>query len=65
MNVTIRTAIQNYISVNGPTESRLIIDIMAKRFTTTKQRISGNISYMVCKAGTLSIIGNRPHSIVY
>ena len=44
MNVTIRTAIQNYISVNGPTESRLIIDIMAKRFTTTKQRISGNIS---------------------
>ncbi|GFI35851.1 hypothetical protein IMSAGC015_00010 [Lachnospiraceae bacterium] len=65
MNVTIRTAIQNYISVNGPTESRLIIDIMAKRFTTTKQRISGNISYMVCKAGTLSIIRNRPHSIVY
>lgn len=65
MNVTIRTAIQNYISVNGPIESRLIIDIMAKRFTTTKQRISGNISYMVCKAGTLSIIRNRPHSIVY
>ncbi len=65
MNVTIRTAIQNYISVNGPTESRLIIDIMAKRFTTTKQRISGNISYMVCKAGTLSIIRNRPHSLVY
>ena len=65
MNVTTRTAIQNYISVNGPTESRLIIDIMAKRFTTTKQRISGNISYMVCKAGTLSIIRNRPHSIVY
>ena len=65
MNVTIRTAIQNYISVNGQTESRLIIDIMAKRFTTTKQRISGNISYMVCKAGTLSIIRNRPHSIVY
>lgn len=65
MNVKIRAAIQNYVSVNGPTDSRVMINIMAKRFVTTKQRISGNISYMVCKAGTLSINRNRPHSMVY
>lgn len=65
MNRTIRNAIQQYIVMNGPTDSRALIAIMARRFRTTKQRISGNISFMVCKAGTLSIIRNRPNSILY
>ena len=61
----IRSAMQQHIAMNGPTDSRVLISIMARRFKTTKQRISGNISYMVCKAGTLSIIRNKPHSILY
>ena len=65
MNRMIRNAIQNYIATNGPTDSRALISIMARRFGTTKQRISGNISFMICKAGTLSIIRNRPNSILY
>lgn len=65
MNRSIRTAIQRYIAANGPTDSRILISLLAKRFKTTKQRISGNISYMVCHAGTISIIRNKPHSILY
>lgn len=65
MNRKIRTAVQNYIAVNGPTDSRVLITLFANSFSTSKQRVSGNISYMVCKAGTLSIVRNRPHSILY
>lgn len=65
MNIRIRQAILQYILTHGATDSRVIIRIFAHRFRTTKQRISGNISYMVCKAGTLSIISNKPSSIIY
>lgn len=65
MNERIRAAIQSYIAANGPTDSREIITMFANRFSTTKQRISGNISYMVCKAGTVSIVRNKPHSVLY
>lgn len=65
MNIRIRQAILQYILTHGATDSRAIIGIFAHQFGTTKQRISGNISYMVCKAGTLSIIRNRPNSIIY
>lgn len=65
MNIMIRTAVQNYIAVNGPTDSRVLITLIANRFSTSKQRVSGNISYIVCKVGTLSIVRNRPHSIIY
>ncbi len=65
MNIRIRQAIAQYISTHGATDSRAIISMFAHQFNTTKQRISGNISFMVCKAGTLSIIRNRPHSILY
>lgn len=65
LNRNIRMYITNYIATNGPTDSRVIISLAAKQFNTTKQRISGNISFMVCKADSLSIIRNRPHSIVY
>lgn len=65
MNGRIRAAIQNYIAANGPVDSRVLISFLAKQFSTTKQRISGNISYMVCRAGTISIIRNNPHSLLY
>lgn len=65
LNSSIRNAIQNYITVNGPIDSRVLIDLLANQFKTTKQRISGNISFMVCKVGTISIIRNKPHSILY
>lgn len=64
MNRKIRTAAQNYIALNGPTDSRVLITLLANRFSTSKQRVSGNISYMVCKAGTLSIVRNRSHGIL-
>lgn len=65
MNNAIRAAIQNYILANGPTDSRVLISLLAKQFSTTKQRISGNISYMVCRVSTISIIRNKPHSVLY
>lgn len=65
MNIIIRQAILQYISSNGATDSRQVIRIFARQFQTSKQRISGNISYMVCKQGNLSIIRNRQNSIIY
>jgi len=65
MNNLIRNDISAYIAINGPSDSRKVIDIMANRFSTSKQRISGNISFMVCKASTLHIIRNYPNSIIY
>lgn len=65
MNKRIRMAIENYVKTNGAIDSRVLIAMFAKQFSTTKQRISGNISYMVCNESTLSIIRNRPHSILY
>jgi hypothetical protein len=65
MNMSIRAAIQQYISANGPTDSRVVISKFASQFKTTKQCISGNISFVVCKAGTVSIIRNKPHSVLY
>lgn len=65
MNRRIRASITQYVNTNGPTDSRQLIALMAQRFSVPKQKISGNLSYMICKAGTLSLISNRPHSIVY
>lgn len=65
MNKRIRTSIENYVKANGAIDSRLLIAMFAKQFSTTKQRISGNISYMVCKEGTLSIIRKKPQSTIY
>lgn len=65
MNYQIRRAIENYINVNGRQDTRDVIDIFAKRFNTTKQRISGNISCMKCREQSINIIPNKPHSIMY
>ncbi|MBO5303643.1 MAG: hypothetical protein J6A92_06290 [Lachnospiraceae bacterium] len=65
MNYQIRRAIENYINVNGHQYTRDVIAIFAKRFNTTKQRISGNISCMKCCEHSINIIPNKPHSIMY
>lgn len=65
MNVRIRRAIENYVKSNGRQDTRDVIAIFAKRFNTTKQRISGNISYMKCREQSINIIPNKPHSIMY
>ncbi len=65
MNYQIRQAIERYIHANGRQETREIITLFAKRFNTTKQRISGNISCMKCCEQSINIIPNKPHSIMY
>jgi len=65
MNSSIRSAVSAYIAANGPTNTRTVIYLLANQFQTTKQRISGNISFMVCRAGTLQVIRNKPNSVIY
>lgn len=64
-NTQIRAAIINYVTANGPTNSRALIKLMAARFHTTKQRICGNLSFMICRQGSLNLVSNRPNSYVY
>lgn len=65
MNKTIRRAMKNYLIKYGPQDTREMIGKFSKAFHTTKQRISGNLSCMSCVEGSVIIIKNRPHSIVY
>ena len=65
MNYQIRRAMENYIKKHGRQDTRVMIDMYAKLFNTTKQRISGNISCMKCIEGSINIIPNKPHSIMY
>lgn len=65
MNYQIRRSIENYIKKQGPQDTRVMIDMFAKLFNTTKQRIAGNISCMKCIEGSTNISPNKPHSIMY
>lgn len=65
MNYQIRRAIESYIQANGKQDTCDVIGLFAKRFNTTKQRISGNISCMKCREQSIDIIPNKPHSIIY
>lgn len=65
MNYRIRREIENYINTYGSQDTHVMIDMFAKRFHTTKQRISGNISCMKCYEQSIHIISNKPHSIMY
>ena len=64
MNRRIRIAILAYIASNGKTDTRKLISIMAKRFNTTRQRISGNISWLV-KTSSLTVGGVRNTNSCY
>lgn len=65
MNYQIRRAIESYIQANKQQDTRYVIALFARRFNTTKQRISGNISCMKCREQIINIIPNKPHSIMY
>ncbi|MCP1110559.1 hypothetical protein [Ohessyouella blattaphilus] len=65
MNNQIRRSIERYVKKYGQQDTRVVISLFAKRFNTTKQRISGNISYMKCIEQSINIISNKPHSIMY
>jgi len=64
-NSTIRRVMKKYVKKYGPQDTRVIINKFSKIFHTTKQRISGNISFMSCIQGSITIIKNKPHSIMY
>lgn len=64
-NKQIRRAMRKYVERYGRQDTRKIIAAFAKAYKTTKQRISGNLSALKCIDGTVSIISNRPHSIMY
>ncbi|WP_346920769.1 hypothetical protein [Clostridium sp. UBA7339] len=64
-NKMIRRIIRKYIKRFGKQDTRFIIATFANAFSTTKQRISGNISCMKCIDGTINILPNKPHSIMY
>lgn len=64
-NKLIRRTMKRYIQHYGKQDTREVIAKFAVAFNTTKQRISGNISCMKCIDGTIEIIPNRPHSIMY
>lgn len=64
-NKIIRRTIRKYIKRYGRQDTRTVIAKFATAFHTTKQRISGNISCMKCIDGTIDIIPNKPHSIMY
>ena len=64
MNRRIRAAILADIRKNGASNTRRLNRVYSKLFHTTKQRISGNVSYLVT-SGTVSIVRNRPNSYSY
>lgn len=64
MNRRIRAAILADIRKNGASNTRRLNRDYSKLFHTTKQRISGNVSYLVT-SGTVSIVRNRPNSYIY
>jgi transcriptional antiterminator len=64
-NKMIRRIIRKYIKRYGKQDTRCVITTFSTAFQTTKQRISGNISCMKCIDGTINIIPNKPHSIMY
>lgn len=65
MNYKIRQTIESYLKINGRQDTRTVITLFAQHFNTTKQRISGNISYMKCHEQSIDIISNKPNSIMY
>ena len=65
LNESIRLDIADYIDVNGPQDTRFLIKYFAKKYSTKRQRISGNLSAMTKKYGSIAIDKNPPRSIAY
>lgn len=60
MNNRIRNEILTYIITNGRQDTRTIISVFAKRFNTSKQRISGNLRAMKYNFNTINIVTYTP-----
>lgn len=60
MNNRIRIEILTYIKTNGRQDTRTIISVFAKRFHTSKQRISGNLRAMKYNFKTINIVTYTP-----
>lgn len=63
MNIRIRAMILAIVST-GKTDTRVLIKQLAQQFSTSKQRISGNISFLVT-TGAVQIKRQKPHSYIY
>ena len=64
LNFNIRSEISSYISLHGRANTRFLIATLSKKYHTTKQRVSGNLSAMVRYFG-YNIASNPPHSVIY
>ena len=63
-NIVIRRAIRKYKKHYGMQDTRKVITLFSNAYKTSRQRISGNLSYMACVEHSIQIISNRPHSIM-
>lgn len=64
MNEIIRDSILDYVNANGATDTKTMVETMARWFETSKHRIAGNISYLVCKTEKLSILRVKGYKIL-
>lgn len=64
-NKMIRRSIRKYVKRYGKIDTRKVISIFASTCNTTRQRISGNISYLCCCDGTIAIERNNTSSKLY
>ena len=64
INKAIRSDIKDYLAKRGPIDSRVMIGMMAKKYRTTRQRVCGDISFMVCREGSIFITGSKPHGVL-
>lgn len=66
MNSIIRRAVLSDLALHDPADSRKLIGIMSRRFRVTRQKISGNISWLVLTdAVGLTVIHPGRESILY
>lgn len=61
-NKLIQRTLKRYLKRMGKKDTRKTINTFAKHFKTSKQVISGNLSYLVCIEEAIIIIKNKPYS---
>ena len=65
MNSAIRNYLVMYVAVNGPTRTQALVRDTALHFSVNRHCVSGNLSYVVCRANSLSIVKSRNGNFVY
>lgn len=64
-NFKIRRLMELEVKTRGKVDTRELICKFSDQLKTPKQRIAGNIRAMLYNEHSLSIIADRPHSMVY